>query len=186
MLLLFRKVTGGWPLDAPLDISDPFKKHSVKRFCSPPCWVCFPRGFVFQPLLNSEPHPEVLRGLLRPGRDLQGSLTTLSGLPSISYWPLVACFSVWARRREHRKDQILSRSIVIETEMIFFHCWWVYWFFFSVNWFVLANKLWEMTKDATQWRRNIQIYLVYCHQGVKKLENTHAEEAWFRVWLSMR
>ena len=43
-------------------------------------------------------------------------------------------------------------------------------FFFSVNWFVLANKLWEMTKDATQWRRNIQIYLVYCHQGVKKLD----------------
>lgn len=70
-------------------------------------------------------------------------------------------------------DQILSHSIVIETEIMFFIVDESVDFFFSVIWLVLANKLWEIVKNVNQWRPNIQIYSVYCHQGVKKLENTH-------------
>lgn len=111
MLLVFR------PLDAlvdmkPFDMTDPFKRHLSNisgTLYSPPCWVCFPPGFgfVFQPLLNSKPHPEVLTvpvPWLWPSGlfditvwALINILLTLCGLFFVAFLPLTgSCLSVEA------------------------------------------------------------------------------------------
>ena len=84
-------VTGSWPLDAVINMNDQFvcelcTLHHV-GVVSLVAWDLFSNQFC-----ASSWGPG---GFLCPGPDLQGSLTSLSGLSSISSWPFCASSFVW-------------------------------------------------------------------------------------------